>query len=69
MATISSHTNPILIEFRKDVSLNPTIPARHLALIWVERDLFVFEAAGATFAQASHARKVLARLSALRSDQ
>jgi hypothetical protein len=54
--------NPILVEFRSDVHLNPTIPAAHLALIWVNRDLFAFEVEDATFAHAEHARRVLTRL-------
>ena len=57
--------NRILVEFREDVRLNPTIPAAHLALIWVERDLFAFEVDGATLAHADHARRVLNRLAAL----
>ena len=54
--------NPILLEFREDVRLNPTIPVAHLALIWVDRDLFAFETPGGTLAHADHARRVLTRL-------
>lgn len=57
--------NPILVEFRNDVVLNPTIPVRHLAMIWVDRDLFAFEVEGATLAHADHARRVLVRLANL----
>lgn len=57
--------NPILVEFRNDVALNPGVPAAHLALIWCDRGLFAFEAEGATLAHAAHARAVLERLARL----
>lgn len=64
--TVQYHEpNPILVEFRSDVDLNPQIPIWYLALIWVDRDLFVFEVKGATLAHADHARRVLTRLANL----
>lgn len=56
-------TNPILTEFRNDVRLNPTIPVSHLALIWVDSELFYFDEKprGAEY---RHALSVMERISA-----
>lgn len=64
MATFSSHTNPILASFRAN-DLNPRAADW---VRWLERPSLGAWHHSDT-AHIKHARKVLARLSALRSDQ